>query len=255
MTITSEAAATAQAGNTDYSFVVRLNRAPTDEEIDRLYEVGLDDALLGGIDMYVTRSAPNLPTAVGTVVGQLTHIPGLYAVGVAAADPDDYAAGELELLDLLDSLVRARTDRRLSIGERSLLASLLVDPAGSDTFTYQATVVQVGPDLFAEVLDLPGVKAVAHGVDQLRSDLLDAVVVAANLPKGVMPDIRLHLASGIVDPPQRGAFDRVAALDARAEVETDTPAQVRRLLALHWSEQQVADVLGITPERVAELHR
>ena len=111
----------------DFDFVVRLNRAPTDDEINQLYDGGLDDSLLGGIDVYVTRRAPNLPTAVGEVVGLISNVPGLVAVGVSHSFPEgvEIPAHESELLGLLDSLVRARASSSLTTAERTSAAALL----------------------------------------------------------------------------------------------------------------------------------
>lgn len=112
---------------TDFDFVIRLNRAPDDNETNQLYDGGLDDALIGGIDMYVTRRAPNLPTAVGQVVGQISNVPGLHAVGVSHSFPVGALVPEheQELLGLLDSLIRARASSSLTAAERTSAAALL----------------------------------------------------------------------------------------------------------------------------------
>ena len=113
-----------------FEFVVRLNRAPSDDEINVLFELGLDDALVGGIDMFVSRVAPDLPTAVGQVVGQVSNVPGLFAVGLSHVLPPEesgrVSAHDLDLLDLLDTMIKALSRGTLSAGDRSAAAALLL---------------------------------------------------------------------------------------------------------------------------------
>lgn len=210
MTVTTDA--------TDHDFVVRLNRAPTDDEINRLYDIGLDDALLGGIDMYVSRTAPDLPTAVGTVVGQLTHIPGLYAVGVAPSDDDQMPPEQAELFALLDTMVRARVDATLTPRTRSVLAGLLVAPTTTPGTVFHAVLHREGDGWLAQIPELPGVQILAHGVPELRSGLLDKVIHDAHLPIGVLPDIRLGIPFDTIDPVILRAREALMLVDLRSEI-------------------------------------
>ncbi|MFI6788946.1 hypothetical protein ACIBG4_16625 [Nonomuraea sp. NPDC050383] len=76
---------------TTWSFRVTLNRAPTDEEADSLYEAGLDDcAVAGGPDgtslLMCDREAASLLEAIMSVVAEIRTVDGLWAVGVGEED-------------------------------------------------------------------------------------------------------------------------------------------------------------------------
>jgi hypothetical protein len=64
-----------------WNFQLKLNRAVTDEEMDQLYEAGLNDAAItsGGI-VDVDREAPSLLEAVISAVAQVRAVKGLFAV-------------------------------------------------------------------------------------------------------------------------------------------------------------------------------
>jgi hypothetical protein len=71
---------------TTWNFQLRLNREPTEDEFDALYEVGLSDAGFEGTLVDVDREATTLLQAVASVAAQLRTVPGLRAVGVATHD-------------------------------------------------------------------------------------------------------------------------------------------------------------------------
>jgi len=82
-----------------YEFVLKLNREVTNDEIEALYEAGLDDAAvetgpLGALADF-SREAPSLAEAIASAVRDVDKVPGLRAVGVecdnmvAAADIAD----------------------------------------------------------------------------------------------------------------------------------------------------------------------
>jgi hypothetical protein len=62
---------------TTWDFRISLNRAPTDEEADALYEAGLDDCSisggLGGFDHYLMcdREADSMLDAIASVIAQI----------------------------------------------------------------------------------------------------------------------------------------------------------------------------------------
>lgn len=71
---------------TSYEFTLKLNREVTDDEIDALYEAGLDDAgietgPLGSVADF-NREAPSLVSAIASAVRDIEKVPGLRAVGV-----------------------------------------------------------------------------------------------------------------------------------------------------------------------------
>lgn len=73
-----------------WNFQLRLNRAPTDDEVDALHEAGLDDAGIetgpeGGL-VDVDREARTLVKAIVSAVEQLEQVPGLTVVGLTTDD-------------------------------------------------------------------------------------------------------------------------------------------------------------------------
>jgi hypothetical protein len=75
----------------EYTFTVRLDRAPTDDEQDRLYDEGLDDGnvIISGDrkhgSILVTREASTLDDAIVSVLSDVRRA-GLSAVGIANED-------------------------------------------------------------------------------------------------------------------------------------------------------------------------
>lgn len=71
---------------TTYEFILKLNREVTDDEIDALYEAGLDDAGIDtgplGARADFSREAPSLAEAIASAVRNIEKVPGLRAVGV-----------------------------------------------------------------------------------------------------------------------------------------------------------------------------
>lgn len=54
-----------------YSFTLQLNRVVRDDELDAIFEAGLDDAAVEGDLMHVDREAPNLLEAVWSAARQI----------------------------------------------------------------------------------------------------------------------------------------------------------------------------------------
>ncbi|MFI7634931.1 hypothetical protein [Nonomuraea sp. NPDC049400] len=74
-----------------WDFRITLNRAPTDDELDALYEAGLDDCSISGFrdgNSYVMcdREAESLMDAIESVLIQIRTVPGLWATGVGEDD-------------------------------------------------------------------------------------------------------------------------------------------------------------------------
>jgi hypothetical protein len=75
----------------DWTFQVTLNRDPTDDEIDALYEAGLDDCAVvesrdGSGWLMCDREADDLMEAILSVLVQIREVEGLWAVGVGQGD-------------------------------------------------------------------------------------------------------------------------------------------------------------------------
>ncbi|HWE90423.1 MAG TPA: hypothetical protein VG317_13255, partial [Pseudonocardiaceae bacterium] len=62
---------------TTWNFQLRLNREPTENEFDALYEAGLSDAGIEGSLVDVDREAPSMPQAIISVAAQVRSVPGL----------------------------------------------------------------------------------------------------------------------------------------------------------------------------------
>ena len=71
---------------TTWNFQLRLNREPTEDEFDALYEVGLSDVGIEGTLVDVDREAPNLLKAIASVAAQIRKVSGLRAIGVETDD-------------------------------------------------------------------------------------------------------------------------------------------------------------------------
>ena len=97
-----------------WNFQLRLNRVPTDEEIDALYDAGLDDAAVSGATIDVDREAPSLLEALISALMQIRTIPELYAVGLL----DDDAVTLTDAAQRLGGLRTAESLRLLANGDR-----------------------------------------------------------------------------------------------------------------------------------------
>lgn len=71
---------------TTWSFTLRLNRAPTDDELDALYEAGLDDAAPEGDLLHVDRDSETLVEAAWSAARQVSAVPELFAVRLERGD-------------------------------------------------------------------------------------------------------------------------------------------------------------------------
>jgi len=92
---------------TIWTFTLRLNRAPTDNEIDALYEAGLDDAAVTDACLMVDREAPTLLGAITAVAADVRAVPGLRAVAV------DTGGDAVTLADTAQRLGRTPESLRL----------------------------------------------------------------------------------------------------------------------------------------------
>ncbi|MBW8807096.1 MAG: hypothetical protein JF587_25075 [Catenulisporales bacterium] len=82
---------------TDWSFELELNHAPTNDELDELYEAGLDDCDVttspdGGARLSCDRAAETMLDAVASVVHDVRKVPGLRVASVV--HNDDVTLGE-----------------------------------------------------------------------------------------------------------------------------------------------------------------
>lgn len=97
-----------------WNFQLRLNRVPTDDEIDALYDAGLDDAAVNGVLLDVDREAPTLLEAVTSALVQVRVVDGLHAVGLL----DDDAVTLSDAAQRIKGVRSAESLRLLAMGER-----------------------------------------------------------------------------------------------------------------------------------------
>lgn len=69
-----------------WSFTLRLNRAPRDEEFDALFDSGLDDSAPEGDLLHCDRAAPSLIEAAWSAARDVAKVSGLLAVRVVWDD-------------------------------------------------------------------------------------------------------------------------------------------------------------------------
>ncbi|QFY13228.1 hypothetical protein GBF35_47605 [Nonomuraea phyllanthi] len=75
-----------------WDFSITLNRAPTGEELDALFEAGLDDCSVSGgftggkVHVMCDREAETMLDAIASVVAQIKTVPGLWPLGVGEDD-------------------------------------------------------------------------------------------------------------------------------------------------------------------------
>lgn len=98
---------------TTWNFQLRLNREPTEDELNVLFEAGLSDAGFEGSLIDVDRDAPTLLDAVRSAAEQIRTVPGLRAVGLENQDA-------VTLSDAAQRLGRRTTEslRLLAEGKR-----------------------------------------------------------------------------------------------------------------------------------------
>ena len=113
---------------TVWTFTLQLNRAPTDAEVDALFEAGLDDAAVTGNTLTVDRAGGSVLAAIASSVAEVHSVPGLRAVGV------DTGGDAVTLADIAQRLGGRRTQESLR-----LLASSKRGPGG-----FPAPIVDTG---------------------------------------------------------------------------------------------------------------
>ncbi|MFI7134514.1 hypothetical protein ACIBQ1_53235 [Nonomuraea sp. NPDC050153] len=74
-----------------WDFHVTLNRALTDEELDALFEAGLDDCTVSGdkdgsVYVLCDREADSMLDAIASVIAQIKTVPGLWPIAVGEDD-------------------------------------------------------------------------------------------------------------------------------------------------------------------------
>ncbi len=86
----------------------------TDAELDRLFEAGCDDALIGCTagqwSAEFDREAPSLAEAIVSAVRDVeaASVEGLAVEGVKTDEPDELAEADLAAIAYLDAMLRAR---------------------------------------------------------------------------------------------------------------------------------------------------
>lgn len=156
-----------------WNFQLRLNRAPTDDEVEALYEAGLDDAGVetgpnGGL-VDVDRVAKNLIAAVVSAVQQVEKVPGLTVTGLATED-------SVTLGDIAQRLGRTyESVRLLASGERGPggFPPPVVDAGSIRVYSWMAVAKWAGDALGTALPPANASLTVINDALRLRSELTE----------------------------------------------------------------------------------
>jgi hypothetical protein len=121
--------------------------------------------------------------------------------------------------------------------------------------TYRVVVTREDGNWLADVPSLEGAHTYARSLPSLDRAVREVVVLAADLPDDVMPDLVLDYEFRTGDP----RIDRDAAHVRRlraqlAEVEALTAASIRALTP-ELSVRDAGALLGVSPQRVSQIAR
>ena len=122
--------------------------------------------------------------------------------------------------------------------------------------TYSAAVTREGNMWLAEVHGLPGAHAYARTLTNLRKELTDAIILAADLDDGADVEITFELVDSDFELIARAfmlAEQRLRIRSAEAAAVAETAAMARSLIAAGWSVRDAAGALNITPGRISQL--
>lgn len=122
--------------------------------------------------------------------------------------------------------------------------------------TYTATVTREGGAWLAQCDQEPTAHTWAPTLAALRHEIVDAVILAADLPDDADITVRLVAGEGLSQDlaDALALSDRRAELrDAQAALQADTLASVHSLIDAGYSVRDVAGAVGLTPGRVAQI--
>lgn len=124
------------------------------------------------------------------------------------------------------------------------------------TMTYSATVTHEDGAWLAECDQEPTAHTWGRTLTHLRSDIADAIILAADLPDDTEIQVRLKAGPGV---PTDVAWalelgNRRAELRAEeARLRQETLASVTRLVDEGYSVRDVAGAVGLTPGRITQM--
>lgn len=125
------------------------------------------------------------------------------------------------------------------------------------TYGFTATVTREDPYWLAEVPDMPGGHAYARTLAQLRDELTDAVILAADLPDDATVAIDFKPDASVPDADRLDEAFKVARerheIADRQGVMHRHLAEAARKMTGHYSVRDIAGALDITPGRVSQL--
>ncbi|AEN79924.1 HicB-like antitoxin [Mycobacterium phage Purgamenstris] len=122
---------------------------------------------------------------------------------------------------------------------------------------YTATVTREGDMWLAEVPGLPGAHAYARTLSRLREELIDAVILSADLDDDADVAIEFVPADRTADPLIISAFElarhRASLREQECQVVRDTAEVAKQLIAKGFSVRDAAGALDVTPGRISQL--
>jgi len=129
--------------------------------------------------------------------------------------------------------------------------------AGGEPPTYPVVVTREGGQWLADVPTLGGAHTYARSLARLDRSVREVIAMAADLPYNAMPNLPLHYSFSTGDPAidEAGTIRdlRVQAKRLTEEASARTDEAARRLTSRGVSVRDAAELLGISPQRVAQL--
>lgn len=122
--------------------------------------------------------------------------------------------------------------------------------------TYTVEVTREDDEWLGEVPGLPGGRTSARTLAVLRREIVDAIILADDLPDDADVEVVLVAADGVpADVAEALALsvERHRVERERSEVTARTEVLARRLVGEGWSVRDVAGALGVTSGRVSQL--
>lgn len=122
--------------------------------------------------------------------------------------------------------------------------------------TYDVTVSREVDNWLAQCVQEPTAHTWAPTLAAVRAEIVDAIILAADLPEGAVIDVRLLPDDGLPEYIVRAlkvGNDRMALRSAEAALRSATEESVHAMLAQGHSVRDVAGAVALTPGRIAQL--
>lgn len=122
--------------------------------------------------------------------------------------------------------------------------------------SYDVIVTREGDLWLGECVQEPSAHTWAPSLEMLRREVIDAVILAADLPDDAEVRVRLVAGEGVPEQVKRGIelSDRREALRAaEVQLQAETAALIRELSREGYKSRDIAGAVGLTSGRVSQL--